>query len=93
MQYRIYLHQWVIHIATRADVQIHVVPVKVLQLLGGEIHAGDFVGLVLWGMEAVPVVHVYRGVRVSEEGIYHYYYESKEFAERFNNNNKLSYHV
>jgi len=48
-----------------------VVPVKVLQLFGGEIHARDFVGLVLWGMEAVPVVHVYRGIRVSGEGKYH----------------------
>lgn len=59
-----YLLQWIVSIAARANVLIHIVPIEILQFLGGEVNARHFVCIVLRCLETVAVVNINRCVRV-----------------------------
>lgn len=56
------LVQRIVRVAACADVLVHVVPVKVFQLLGGKVDAAHLVRIVLRSMEPVPIVDVDRWI-------------------------------
>ena len=58
------LHEAVLLLAPRQDIKIHMVPVVVLQLLVGEVCAGDIVRVRVWNLEPVDIVEALLGVRM-----------------------------
>lgn len=60
-----YLLQWIISITARANILIHIVPVEVLQFLGGEIDARHLICIVLWRLKTIPIVDVDRWIWMS----------------------------
>lgn len=59
-----YLLQRIVSIAARANVLIHIVPIEILQFLGGKINARHFVCIVLRCLETIAVVNINRCVRM-----------------------------
>jgi hypothetical protein len=59
-----HLQQNKVSVTSGANVVVHVVPVVVLKLLGGEGHPRNLVGQVIRGMKPVAVVYVKRMIRV-----------------------------
>lgn len=53
-----HLHEWIVNIATRAYIQVHVIPTKVLQLFRCEINSGNLIGFMLWRMETIAIIHI-----------------------------------
>lgn len=53
-----------ISVTASADVLVHVVPIKVLQLLGRKIDAGNLISVMIWRVEAIAIVDVDWRVRM-----------------------------
>lgn len=60
--------QRIVRVPTGADVLVHIVPVKVFQLLRGEVHTAHLVRVVLRCMEAIPIVDVDRWIGMATKG-------------------------
>lgn len=47
-----------VSVSAGANILVHYVPIKVLELLRGEVYAGHLIWLVIWGVEAIAVVKI-----------------------------------
>lgn len=47
-----------VSVSTGANILVHYIPVKVLQLLRGEVHAGNLIRFMIWGVEAIAVIEI-----------------------------------